>query len=564
MEKLKLQIAHRLAPLLGMSSDATRALMEVPPNPSLGDIAIPCFPLAKMLRKAPHAIAADLATAVDLSGIASKVEAVGGYLNITLESALVARDVVTGILTAGASFGFAPQGAGKTVVIDFSSPNIAKPFGIGHLRTTVIGNSLSRIYGELGYRVVRVNHLGDWGTQFGKLIVAYKLFANHDPLTDDPLGTLFRIYVEFHTQAKERPELEEEARDWFRRLEQGDDEARAYWQRFVEVSLREYQRVYTLLDVEFDYWLGESYYEPLLASTIADIESKGLTCVSDGALVVDLTEQGMPPCLLRKSDGATLYATRDIAAALYRDRKHQPELMIYVVGQEQTLHFRQVKQVLSLMRAPAADKLVHVPFGLFKFPAGKMSTRRGNIIFLEDVLARAIDLAADVIHAKNPELENKTDIARHIGVGAVIFGDLKHGRIKDVTFDWDEMLNFDGETGPYLQYTHARACSVLRKATVDPAPLEDDALTDEHALPLLKLLGDFPQVIERGAAQYEPSVVARYLLDVASLFNRYYHNVRILGVEQTVMQTRLAVVQATQRVLARGLYLLGVTAVDKM
>ncbi|MBT9156052.1 MAG: Arginine--tRNA ligase [Firmicutes bacterium] len=564
MEKFRQEIAKKIAPFLNMSSEAARALMEVPPNPAWGDIAIPCFSLAKTLRKAPQAIALDLAKAADFGGLASRVEAMGGYLNITLEKTAVARYIAQGILHDGASFGFTNKGAGKTVVIDFSSPNIAKPFGIGHLRTTVIGHSLSRIYSELGYRVVRVNHLGDWGTQFGKLIVAYKLLAKDDELTADPIGTLFRIYVEFHRRAESSPELLEEARVWFRRLEEGDEEARSLWQRFVEVSLKEYQRVYDLLGVEFDYWLGESYYEPLLASTVAAIEGQDLTTVSDGAVIVDLADYGMPPCLLRKTDGATLYATRDIAAALYRDKKHHPELMLYVVGQEQTLHFKQVKQVLTLMRTPAGEKLVHVPFGLFKFPEGKMSTRRGNVIFLEDVLARAVDLALEVIHAKNPELENKRDIAQHVGVGAVVFGDLKHGRIKDVLFDWDEMLNFDGETGPYVQYTHARACSILRKAAVDPALSDEAALTDEYALPLIKLLGEFPQIIARSASEYEPSVVARYVLDVASLFNRYYHNVRILGGEKDAAATRLAVVLATQRILARGLYLLGLTAVDKM
>ncbi len=564
MEKFRQEIAKKIAPLLNMSREEARALMEVPPNPAWGDIAIPCFSLAKTLRKAPQAIAADLAKAADLDGLAGSVEAMGGYLNITLEKAAVARHIISGILQGGASFGFTDQGGGKTVVIDFSSPNIAKPFGIGHLRTTVIGHSLSRIYSELGYRAVRVNHLGDWGTQFGKLIVAYKLFAKDDKLIDDPLGTLFKIYVEFHRRAENSPALLEEAREWFRRLEEGDDEARSLWQRFVEVSLKEYQRVYDLLGVEFDYWLGESYYEPLLASTVAAIEAQGLTTISDGAVVVDLADHGMPPCLLRKTDGATLYATRDIAAALYRDKKHRPELMLYVVGQEQTLHFRQVKQVLNLMRSPAGEKMVHVPFGLFKFPEGKMSTRRGNVIFLEDVLTRAVDLAAGVIEAKNPELENQQEIAQHVGVGAVVFADLKHGRIKDVLFDWEEMLNFDGETGPYVQYTHARACSVLRKAALNPALSDEAALTDEYALPLVKLLGEFPQVCARSAAEYEPSVVARYVLDVSSLFNRYYHHVRILGGEAGVTETRLALVLATQRILARGLYLLGLTAVDKM
>lgn len=564
MEKFKLQIAARLAPLLNKTPEETRDLMEVPPNPAWGDIAIPCFPLAKVLRKAPPLIAQELAAQAELAPLASKVEAMGGYLNITLNSAMVARDILEGILTDGAAYGYTCPGQGKAVAIDFSSPNIAKPFGIGHLRSTVIGHSLSRIFAELGYRVERINHLGDWGTQFGKLIVAYKMFADGDPLTEDPIGTLFRIYVEFHRVAEERPELEDEARAWFKRLEQGDAEARRFWQMFIEVSLRDYKRVYNLLGVEFDHYLGESFYEPFLEDAVKEIEAKGLTSVSEGAVVVDLEQYGMPPCLIRKTDGATLYATRDIAAALYRDRTYKPETLVYVVGQEQTLHFRQVKQVLQLMQEPAGDKLVHVAFGLFKFPEGRMSTRKGKVIFLEDVLQRAIDMAASIINEKNPELEGKDEIARQVGVGAIVFGDLKNGRIKDVTFDWDEMLNFDGETGPYLQYTHARACSVLRRADVRCEAADEASLTDEFALSLLKLLGEFPQVIERAAAQYEPSVLSRYLLDVASGFNRFYHNCRILGQEEAVMKTRLAVVKAAQTILSRGLYLLGVAAVERM
>jgi len=564
MEKFKLQVAERLAPLMQKSPQEVRELMEVPPNPAWGDIAIPCFPLAKVLRKAPPVIANELAAQADLGGVAAKVEAMGGYLNVTLDKCLVAQDIISGVLAEGSTYGYTHVGRDKTIVIDFSSPNIAKPFGIGHLRTTVIGNSLSRIFKELGYNVVRVNHLGDWGTQFGKLIVAYQLFANNDPLVDDPIGTLFRIYVEFHKAAEEKPELEDEARAWFKRLEDGDVEAKRYWDLFVQVSLKDYKRVYELLDIEFDAWMGESFYEPLLSPTVKEIEDKGLTQLSDGAVIVDLEQYGMPPCLLRKSDGSTLYATRDLAAALYRERTYHPEQLIYVVGQEQTLHFKQVKQVLELMGEPAGNKLMHVPFGLIRFPEGRMSTRRGKIIFLEDVLNKSIEMATEVINQKNPELENRDEIARQIGIGAIVFGDLKNGRIKDVAFDWEEILNFDGETGPYAQYTHARACSVLRKAGADVTLENPEVLTDEFALPLIKLLGEFPQVIERAAAQYEPSVISRYVLDVAQGFNRFYHNCRIIGQEGNVMQARLALVKATQLILARAMYLLGLSAPEKM
>ncbi len=566
MEKFKLQLAAVLAATLDKTASEMREMMETPPNPAWGDIAIPCFPLAKTLRKAPHAIAADLAALLATQPAVEKAEVTGGYVNITLRGETVARDIISTLLAGDMGYGEVGPGAGKTVVIDFSSPNIAKPFGIGHLRTTVIGHSLSRLYRELGYRVERVNHLGDWGTQFGKLIVAYKLFGNEDPLTDDPISTLYRIYVEFHAVADEKPELEVEARQWFKKLEQGDQEARRYWQWFIDVSLREYQRVYDLLGIDFDHFLGESFYEPMLDATVAEVVAKGLARVSDGALIVDLEQFGMPPCLLRKSDGATLYATRDIAAALYRDRTYEPELLIYVVGQEQILHFRQLKQVLQLMGEPAGDKLVHVPFGLFKLREGRMSTRRGRMIFLEDVLSKSIELASGVIAEKNPELAGSDEIARQVGVGAVVFGDLKNGRIKDVVFDWEEILNFDGETGPYVQYTHARVCSLLRRAGSETTPELSSAetLTEEHGLPLVKLLGDFSQVVERSARTFEPSLLSRYLLDVAQSFNRYYHHHRILVDDAAVMATRLAVVKAVQFVLSRGLYLLGIAAPDRM
>jgi len=565
MEKFRQIVALKLAPHLDLPVHTVRAMMESPPNSNWGDVAIPCFALAKQRRQSPASIAAKLASEVDLSALASKVEAMGGYLNITFLSHRVAEEIMAGLQNEGFLYGNTLLGQGKNIVIDFSSPNIAKPFGIGHLRTTVIGHSLSRIFTELGYSVVRVNHLGDWGTQFGKLIVAYELYGEGDPLEENAVDKLFRLYVKFHQEAAQNPALESQAREYFRRLEAGDPAIRKYWELFKTVSLVEFKRVYELLDITFDHLLGESFYEPLLAPTVAQIEAQGLATLSDGALIVDLEAQGLPPMLLKKSDGATLYATRDLAAALYRQRTHEPHLLLYVVGQEQTLVFKQLAAVLKLMGEAAGDKVVHVSFGLFKFPEGRMSTRRGNIVFLEDVLNKSIELALAVIEHKNPALEGKEEIAEKVGVGAIIFSDLKHGRIKDVTFDWEEMLNFDGETGPYLQYTHARACAVLRKAAEVPGVEADiAALTDEYALPLIKLLGEFAPIVAKAALEFEPSVVARYVLDLAQAFNRFYHHCRIIGSDDGVQNARLALVRATKVVLARGLYLLGLSAVERM
>jgi len=565
MEYFRQQLALKIAPHMDLPVQTVRAMMEDPPNSAWGDVALPCFALAKQRRQSPASIAAKLASEVDLSALASKVEAMGGYLNITFASHLVAQEIMTGLQNEEHLYGNTKPGMGKNIVIDFSSPNIAKPFGIGHLRTTVIGHSLSRIFAELGYGVVRVNHLGDWGTQFGKLIVAYELYGEGDPLVENAVDKLFRLYVRFHQEAEQNPALENAAREYFRRLEAGDPYVRKYWELFKTVSLAEFQRVYDLLGITFDHFLGESFYEPFLAPVVQQIEAQGLATLSDGALIVDLEAQGLPPMLLKKSDGATLYATRDLAAALYRQRTHAPHLLLYVVGQEQTLVFKQLAAVLKLMGEAAGDKVVHVSFGLFKFPEGRMSTRRGNIIFLEDVLAKSIELALAIIDSKNPALEDKQAVAEKVGVGAIIFGDLKHGRIKDVTFDWEEMLNFDGETGPYLQYTHARACAVLRKAAgLSRESRHLDTLTDEYALPLIKQLSEFAPAIEKAAADFEPSVVARYILDLAQEFNRFYHHCRIIGGDEEVQSTRLSIVYATKVVLARGLYLLGLSAVERM
>jgi arginyl-tRNA synthetase len=539
--------------------------IEVPPSVQLGDYAFPCFPLAKILRKAPQVIAAELATAFQPTALIREARATGPYVNFCVDRVAYSRAGLGAIVEQGTRYGQSAEGMGKTVVIDYSSPNIAKPFGVGHLRSTVIGNALYRIYDHLGYRVVRINHLGDWGTQFGKLIVAFQRWGNDATLTTHPIQTLYDLYVRFHSEVESHPELEDEARVWFKRLEDGDSEARAIWQRFRDLSLQEFSRTYERLGVSFDSQAGESFYEPYLEPTVERIRQAGLVSVSDQALIVDLHAYNMPPCLLRKKDEATLYATRDLAAAMYRHEAYDFWKMLYVVGADQRLHFQQVFKVLDLMGFPWAKDCIHVDFGLIRFNDEKMGTRRGNIIFLEDVLDRAVELAADIVHEKNPMLPNKRDVAEAVGIGAVIFTDLSTRRVKDVNFEWEKVLTFEGETGPYVQYTHARACSVLRKAN-QPVRAEADCtpLTADEAFDLVRLLTDYPAVLRRAAEHYEPFFVTDYLLTLSERFNKYYHNYRILTDDAAVRDARLLLVKGVQTVIQSGLTVLGIKAPEEM
>lgn len=539
--------------------------IEVPPSIQLGDYAFPCFPLAKVLRKAPQAIAAELAAAFQPTALVKEARASGPYVNFFVDRVAYSRAGLGTILNEGVGYARSAEREGKTVVIDYSSPNIAKPFGVGHLRSTVIGNALYRIYDHLGYRVIRINHLGDWGTQFGKLIVAFKCWGDETNLATHAIQTLYDLYVRFHSEVETSPELDDEARVWFKRLEDGDPEARAIWQRFRDLSLQEFSRIYERLGISFDSLAGESFYEPYLDQTIERIRQAGLVSFSDQALIVDLRPYNMPPCLLRKKDEATLYATRDLAAAIYRHTTYGFWKMLYVVGADQRLHFQQVFKILELMGFPWANDCVHVDFGLIRFNDEKMGTRRGNIIFLEDVLDRAVELAEQIVHEKNPTLPNKHEVAEAVGIGAVIFADLSTRRVKDVNFEWEKVLTFEGQTGPYVQYTHARACSVLRKAN---QPVRADAdctpLTQDEAFDLVRILADYPAVLRRAAESYEPFFVTDYLLTLSERFNKYYHNYRILTDDALVREARLLLVKGVQIVIQSGLSLLSIKAPEEM
>ncbi|NNV03575.1 arginine--tRNA ligase [Brevibacillus sp. MCWH] len=541
-------------------------MLETPPNPSMGDIAFPCFQLAKALRKAPPLIASELAGEVSGTPI-REVKAVGPYLNLFLDQQSVARDVIGTILTQGSAYGSRDIGKGRNVPIDLSSPNIAKPFSMGHLRSTVIGNAIANILEKHGYRPIRINHLGDWGTQFGKLIVAYKLWGDEEKVKAEPIKELLQLYVRFHEEAEKDPSLEDQGREWFKKLEDGDEEARRLWQWFRDESLKEFMKIYDLMGVRFDSFHGEAFYNDKMDRVVAMLEEQGLLTESEGALVVNLDEYDMPPCLIKKSDGATLYATRDLAAALYRNETYDFAKALYVVGNEQRLHFQQLFKVLEKMGFEWAKEMYHIPFGMMLKDGKKMSTRKGKVVLLEEVLAQAIEDVLNVIREKNPSLENKEEVARQVGVGAVIFHDLKNYRLNDINFSWEEMLTFEGETGPYVQYTHARACSLLRKGEYVPISevmLPEGALDSKEAWAVITLLNSFPEVIDRAREQFDPSQIGKYVIDLAQAFNKFYANVRILAEEADVKTARLQLVAAVVTVLKEGLRLLGIAAPEEM
>lgn len=568
MQEFKEEIIKALESLVQLGQEEIQQNLSIPPDAGLGDYAFPCFILSKKWKRPPQEISQYLAQEISKKGLGEwikEVKSAGPYLNFYCNREKLTREILKEIYEKGKDYGKVEEGGGENVVIDFSAPNIAKPFGIGHLRSTVIGNSLYRLYEALGYNCVGINHLGDWGTQFGKLISAYKRWGDEDSLKEDPIQYLYQLYVSFHQEASGDENLEEEGRHWFKRLEEGEEEAVELWHKFRELSLKEFRRVYRRLDIEFDEEQGESFYNQMLSSTLKRLEEEEIVRESEGALIVDLEPYGLPPALLRKKDGATLYATRDLCAALYRYEKYKFQKLIYVVGVAQSLHFQQLFKILELMGLPWASRCVHVPFGLIKFKEGKMSTRMGNLIFLEDVIDKAIALARDIIEEKNPDLENKDEVAEMVGIGSVIFGDLSNDRVKDIDFDWDKVLDFSGETSPYIQYAHARICSILRKEGAQASREADLSLLErEEEQRLISLLARFSEHIKRAAETYKPSTLARYLLDLTSDFNYFYHRCPVLTAEEGLKEARLILIDGVRQVLVNGLYLLGIKAPSKM
>ena len=556
-------IASELAKVIdSLDQDAILNLLEQPKSSDLGDIAFPAFSLAKVERKAPQAIAADIAEKIDQSAF-EKVVATGPYVNFFLDKSKISDQVIKSVIEAGADYGQQDEGHGQNITIDLSSPNIAKPFSVGHLRSTVIGDALSNIFRKIGYNTIKINHLGDWGKQFGLLMVAYKKWGSKEAVEANPIDELLKLYVRINAEIENDPELDDEGRLWFKKLEDGDPEATELWQWFRDESLVEFNRIYKLLGVEFDSLNGEAFYNDKMDEAVQILEDKGLLKESKGASIVELDDVNLPPAMIKKSDGATLYITRDIATAIYRARTYNFVKNIYAVGQEQSNHFRQLKAVLKKMGFDWSDDMVHVDFGLVTKNRQKLSTRKGNIILLEPTLQEAISRAKAQIEEKNPELENKEEVAHAVGVGAVKFYDLKTDRRNGYDFDLEAMVSFEGETGPYVQYAYARIQSILRKANFTPSTDATYSLSDPESWEIIKLLQDFARVVKRAAENYDPSLIAKYAINLAQAFNKYYAHTRILD-ESPERESRLALSYSTAVVLKEALRLLGVDAPEKM
>lgn len=543
-------------------------LIEIPPDSKMGDYAIPCFSFAKLMHKNPLVIANEVKEALEKCkeelGLSS-IEAVNGYCNLFVNREKYV-EIVMNTLKKDNS-GVEKVGWNKTICIDYSSPNIAKNFHVGHLRTTVIGNSLYKIYDKLGYKVIRINHLGDWGTQFGKLIVAYKKWSSKEAVEKKRIDELLNIYVKFNNESEKNPELMDEARKWFVKMEQGDSEALAIWEWFKEISMVEFERVYNMLGISFDTYLGESYYRNMVPALVKLLKEKNLLIESQGANVIDLSEYDMPPCMITKKDGGSIYHSRDICAVLYRKENYDFDKCLYVTGLEQSLHFKQVFKAIELMGYEWYTDLVHVPYGLVSLEGAKLSTRTGNIIYAEDILEEAVKRAAESIEEKNPKLANKEIIAKKVGIGAVIFHDLFNQRIKNVDFSWDDVLSFEGTTGPYVQYTYARAKSILRKSNVENEnqSICYAALTDDITFELIKVLSGYEEAVRNAADRYEPSIIARYIISVASSFNKFYHECTILREEDEMIKlARLSLVNVVQKIINEACSLLGMECPEEM
>lgn len=571
MKDYRQLIAEIIAPYVeGLEVSEIRDMVEVPADSKMGDYAFPCFKLAKLLRKAPPLIAKSIAEQIESDGIFEKVESVNAYVNMFISRDAFIDDVVKEVITKGDAFGSSDMGAGRKVIVEYSSPNIAKPFHIGHIRSTVIGNSIYKIYDFLGYDTFRINHLGDYGTQFGKMICAYRHWGNKEDVINEPIKTLLSYYTKFHVEVETHPELDDEAREIFAKLEKGEPEEVELWQWFRDESLKEFTRVYKMLGIEFDSYNGESFYSDKMPRFVEELKEKGLLEESQGAQIVNLEEYGMSPALITKSDGSTLYITRDIAAAVYRKETYDFYKNLYIVASQQNLHFQQWIKILELMGYEWAKDCVHIPFGLVSLEEGTMSTRHGRVVFLEDVLNRAVDETRKIIKEKGVATDNIDETAKQVGIGAVIFQELSNNRIKDYVFSWDKVLDFNGETGPYVQYTYARAASLMRRADTgalakaQAADIDVTYIRSDAAYELVKLLEAFPAVVAEAAEKYEPSVVTRHTVDIAQSFNRFYHDEHIIVENIEEQAAKLALAQAAKNTIKNGLGLLGIQCPERM
>ena len=547
----------------GLLAADIAAALEIPPNTEMGDYAFPCFKLSKALHKSPMMISDALAGEIHADFL-SKVESVKGYLNFFIDRATYAEKVVDAVLNQGEAYGNDHSGAGKTVVLDYSSINIAKRFHIGHLSTTMIGNSLYKLHRFFDWNAVGVNHLGDWGTQFGKMIAAYKRWGDHDTVAAGGVDEMVKLYVRFNIEAKYNEALNDEGRAWFKKIEDGDPEALEIFNWFKSVTLKDAERVYDLLNVKFDSYAGESFYNDKMQPIVDELKRKGLLIEDQGAQIVDLEPYGMPPALILRSDGATLYITRDLAAAKYRKDTYNFDKSLYVVAYQQDLHFRQLFKVLELMGYEWYKDCEHVAFGMVSFEGQTLSTREGRVVYLEDLLNMAIRKARAIIDEKSPDLENKDEVARQVGVGAVVFFALYNNRIKDIDFYWDRALNFDGETGPYVMYTHARACSVLRKAGECAAASDFNALIDPEAQDVVRLLEQYPSVLKAALNKSEPSMITRYSVDLSQAFNKFYYEHKVMVDDPAERAARVALTRAVRQVIASALNLIGLEAPARM
>ncbi len=557
-------LAELISESVKLEKEKIYEIIEVPPDMEMGDYAFPCFILAKTFKKNPALIAKELSETIELNNKFEKVVNNGPYLNFYLNRTEFNKEILKEIFNND-NYGKKNIGKDRNVVVEFSSPNIAKPFHIGHIRTTVIGNALNNIYDFMGFNTIAINHLGDYGTQFGMLISAYKKWGNKEIIEKNPIKELLKLYIKFNKETEEKPELKDEAREWFKKLEQGDEEAKSLWQWFKDVSLKEFNRVYEMLNIKFDSFTGESFYSDKMQRVIDELEDKDLLKKSEGAEIVDLEEFDMPSPLIRKSDGSTLYITRDIAASINRKEKYDFYKNIYVVASQQNLHFQQWIKIVELMGYDWAKDCIHVPFGMVSLEEGTLSTRKGRVVFLEDVLNKAVEKTKEIIEDRNPNLENKEEVAKQVGIGAVVFQELYNNRIKDYTFSWDKTLSFEGETGPYLQYTYARTCSIINKAKIEiDEEVDYQSLKKDIEFEITKSLYEFSDVIEDALEKYEPFYITRYIVDLAQKYNRFYNKCPILKEEEDLKKARLLITYGVNKVLKTGLNLLGIEAPEKM